>query len=221
MGAIVRRLIVGLSGASGAIFGVRLLQLLRCVPDVESHLIVSPAALQTLRYETDFDVEEVLSLADHRYSFRDLAAAPSSGSFRTAGMIVCPCSIRTLSGVANSSDDNLLIRAADVTLKERRRLVLAVRETPLHTGHLRLMVQASECGAVIAPPAPAFYARPDSIDDLVDHTVYRLLDLVDVEVPDENVERWPQARLPERIRAATPPHAADPRFIVGSGATVT
>ena len=199
----MRRLIVGLSGASGAIYGVRLLQILRAVPNVETQLIVSPAGLQTLRYETDYDPSEVFELADHRYSFKDLAAAPSSGSFRTAGMIICPCSIRTLSGVATSSDDNLLVRAADVTLKERRRLVLAVRETPLHTGHLRLMVQASEYGAVIAPPAPAFYARPESLEDLVDHTVYRYLDLVDVEVPDETIDRWPQP-LPGRHQGLAP-----------------
>ena len=213
----MRRLIVGLSGASGAIFGVRLLQLLRCAPDVETHLIVSPAAVQTLRYETDFDVDEVTALADVRYSFKDLAAAPSSGSFRTAGMIICPCSIRTLSGVANSSNDNLLIRAADVTLKERRRLVLAVRETPLHTGHLRLMVQASEHGAVVAPPAPAFYSRPHSIDDLVDHSVYRLLDLVDVEIPEETIERWPQSRPAERRHAALTPSRAEPYAAVANG----
>lgn len=202
----MRRLIVGISGASGTLYGIRLLQLLRAVADVETHLIVSPAGLQTLRYETDCDPHEVFALADYRHSFRDLAAAPSSGSFRTAGMIVCPCSIRTLSGVATSSDDNLLVRAADVTLKERRRLVLAVRETPLHTGHLRLMVRVSEYGAIVAPPAPAFYARPDSLEDLVDHTVYRLLDLLDVEVPDETIDRWPQPRPGHHQSMATEMH---------------
>lgn len=220
----MRRLVIGLSGASGAVYGIRLLELLRTVPDVETHLVVSPTGLQTIRYETDRDADEVLALADYRYSFRDLAAAPSSGSFRTDGMIICPCSIRTLSGVAASSDDNLLIRAADVTLKERRRLVLAVRETPLHAGHLRLMQQATENGAIIAPPVPAFYARPQSLAELVDHTVYRLLDLVDVEIEDEDITRWPAPRgarpgnagadtiSTAPSRAVHPPHVASRRI---------
>lgn len=190
------RIVVGLSGASGVVYGIRLLEVLRTVPDVETHLIVSPAAKQTMTYETDRTLREVVDLADHSYSFRDIAAAPSSGSFRTAGMIICPCSMRTLSGVATSSDSDLLVRAADVALKERRRLVLVPRETPLHLGHLRLMVQATEHGAVIAPPVPAFYSRPRSIDDIVDHTVHRVLDLFDVTVPDEGIRRW-QGTAPE------------------------
>ncbi|MBO0826383.1 MAG: UbiX family flavin prenyltransferase [Streptosporangiales bacterium] len=184
------RIVVGLSGASGVAYGIRLLEVLRTVPDVETHLIVSPAAKQTMTYETDRTLREVVDLADYSYSFRDIAAAPSSGSFRTAGMVICPCSMRTLSGVATSSDSDLLVRAADVVLKERRRLVLVPRETPLHLGHLRLMVQATEIGAVIAPPVPAFYSRPQSIDDIVDHTVYRVLDLFDIDVPDEVIRRW-------------------------------
>lgn len=184
------RIVVGLSGASGVEYGIRLLEILRAVPDVETHLIVSPAAKQTMMYETDRTPREVLNLADHSYSFRDIAAAPSSGSFRTAGMIICPCSMRTLSGVAMSSDSDLLVRAADVVLKERRRLVLVPRETPLHLGHLRLMVQATENGAIIAPPVPAFYSRPQTIGEIVDHTVHRVLDLFDITVPDQHIRRW-------------------------------
>ena len=184
------RLVVGLSGASGVIYGVRLLELLHAMPDVETHLIVSAAAKRTLAYETERDIGDVLALADRVYSVRDIGAAPASGSFLTRGMVVCPCSMRTLSGVALSSDENLLIRAAGVTLKERRRLVLVPRETPLHLGHLRLMVQATEIGAVIAPPVPAFYSRPDSVEAIVEHTVHRILDLFDLTAPGE-IHRWP------------------------------
>jgi 4-hydroxy-3-polyprenylbenzoate decarboxylase len=196
------RLVVGLSGASGIIYGIRLLQILRDMPDVESHLIVSSAARRTLEYETDWKLRDVVALADYSYPFRDVGAAPASGSFRTLGMVVLPCSMRTLSGVALSSDENLLIRAATVTLKERRRLVLVTRETPLHLGHLRLMVQAAEIGAVIAPPVPAFYTRPESVGELVDHTVHRILDLLDLE-PPYDIARWPPAEqtrevIPER-----------------------
>ena len=187
----MKRIIVGMSGASGIAYGVKLLEILHKVPNVETHLIVSPPAKQTIDYETDFSLEQINMLADETYSFRDIAAAPSSGSFRTAGMIICPCSMRTLSAVALSSDENLLIRAADVTLKERRRLVLVPRETPLHLGHLRLMVQATENGAVIAPPAPAFYNRPQSVQDIIDYTAYRLLDLFDIAIPDGSMVRWP------------------------------
>jgi 4-hydroxy-3-polyprenylbenzoate decarboxylase len=184
------RLVVGLSGASGIVYGIRLLEILRDLAGVETHLIMSSAAKQTLAYETDRKLSDVLALADQSYSVRDIAAAPSSGSFRTKGMIVCPCSMRTLSGVALSSDQNLLIRAAGVTLKERRRLVLVPRETPLHLGHLRLMVQATEIGAIIALPVPAFYTRPDSVDAIVEHTVHRVLDLFDLEAPSD-IKRWP------------------------------
>lgn len=190
------RIVVGMSGASGSIYGIRLLELLAHAPDVETHLIISPAAKQTLVHETDRTVKDVTGLADQVHGFRDIAAAPSSGSFLTSGMIVCPCSIRTLSGVALSNADNLLVRAADVTLKERRRLVLVARETPLHLGHLRLMAQATEYGAVIAPPVPAFYSRPQNLEQLVDHTVYRLLDLLGIAVPGEEIRRWPPAGVP-------------------------
>ena len=186
------RLVVGLSGASGIIYGIRLLQILRDMPDVESHLIVSSAAKRTLEYETDWKLRDVVALADYSYPFRDVGAAPASGSFRTLGMVVVPCSMRTLSGVALSSDENLLIRAAGVALKERRRLVLVPRETPLHLGHLRLMVQAAEIGAIIAPPVPAFYTRPESVSEIVEHTVHRILDILDLE-PPYDIGRWPPA----------------------------
>lgn len=153
----MKRLIVGLSGASGAIYGVRLLQVLRNVADVETHLVMSQAARQTLSLETDLSLRDVQALADVVHDARDIAASISSGSFKTAGMVILPCSIKTLSGIVNSYTDTLVTRAADVVLKERRPLVLCVRETPLHLGHLRLMTQAAELGAVIMPPVPAFY----------------------------------------------------------------
>jgi 4-hydroxy-3-polyprenylbenzoate decarboxylase len=190
------RLVVGISGASGVRYGVRLLQILRDMPEVESHLIMSPAAKRTLEYETDWKLSDVVALADYSYPYRDIGAAPASGSFRTLGMVVLPCSMRTLSGVALSSDENLLIRAAGVALKERRRLVLVPRETPLHLGHLRLMVQAAEIGAVIAPPVPAFYTRPESVSDIVEHTVHRVLDLFDLE-PPYDIARWPPPGDPD------------------------
>jgi flavin prenyltransferase len=202
--ANLTRLVIGLSGASGIVYGIRLLEILRDMPEVETHLVMSSAAKQTLAYETDLKVTDVQALADQSYSVRDIGAAPASGSFRARGMVVCPCSMRTLSGVALSSDENLLIRAAGVTLKERRRLVLVPRETPLHLGHLRLMVQATEMGAIIAPPVPAFYTRPDSVDAIVEHTVHRVLDLFDLE-PPADITRWPPGdqaygTTPERAR---------------------
>lgn len=163
----MKRLIVGISGASGAIYGVRLLQVLRDVTDIETHLVMSQAARQTLSLETDFSLREVQALADVTHDARDIAASISSGSFQTLGMVILPCSIKTLSGIVHSYTDGLLTRAADVVLKERRPLVLCVRETPLHLGHLRLMTQAAEIGAVIMPPVPAFYHRPQSLDDVI------------------------------------------------------
>lgn len=159
----MKRLIVGISGASGAIYGVRLLQVLRDVTDIETHLVMSQAARQTLSLETDFSLREVQALADVTHDARDIAASISSGSFQTLGMVILPCSIKTLSGIVHSYTDGLLTRAADVVLKERRPLVLCVRETPLHLGHLRLMTQAAEIGAVIMPPVPAFYHRPNPL----------------------------------------------------------
>ncbi|WP_347113608.1 UbiX family flavin prenyltransferase [Leclercia sp. S52] len=186
----MKRLIVGISGASGAIYGVRLLQVLRDVADVETHLVMSQAARQTLSLETDYSLRDVQALADVVHDARDIAASISSGSFKTAGMVILPCSIKTLSGIVNSYTDTLVTRAADVVLKERRPLVLCVRETPLHLGHLRLMTQAAELGAVIMPPVPAFYHRPQSLDDVINQTVNRVLDQFDIELPDDLFARW-------------------------------
>jgi len=187
---MTRRLVVGISGASGPIYGIRLLEVLREVRDVETHLVMSAAARETIAFETDWSHADVEQLADVSYRPGDIAAALSSGSFRTAGMVVVPCSMGTLSDIATSSSDNLLARAADVTLKERRRLVLVPRETPLHLGHLRLMVQLAEMGAIICPPVPAFYQRPETIEQIVDHTLARILDLMEIEPPRELTRRW-------------------------------
>lgn len=186
----MKRLIIGISGASGVIYGIRMLEVLRDVADVETHLIMSPAASTTIALETDYSPEQVLALADVAYRFKDVAAAVSSGSFKTEGMVVIPCSMKTLAGIANSFSDNLLLRAADVILKERRRLVLVARETPLHLGHLRLMTQVTEMGAIVAPPVPAFYHKPQSLADIVDQTVNRVLDLLQIELPADLFTRW-------------------------------
>jgi 4-hydroxy-3-polyprenylbenzoate decarboxylase len=182
------RLIVGISGASGAIYGVRLLEVLQNAPDVETYLVISKGGRSTIAHETNYTLNEVKALATAVHDNRNLGAAISSGSFRTDGMVVAPCSIKTLSGIANSYDENLLVRAADVVLKERRRLVLVVRETPLHLGHLRLMAQATEQGALILPPVPAFYNLPETLDDVVNQTVGRILDQFEI---DAGIfERW-------------------------------
>ena len=186
----MKRLIIGISGASGAIYGVRLLQVLRDVPEVETHLVMSQAARQTLSLETDLSLRDVQALADVVHDARDIAASISSGSFKTAGMVILPCSIKTLSGIVNSYTDTLVTRAADVVLKERRPLVLCVRETPLHLGHLRLMTQAAELGAVIMPPVPAFYHRPQTLDDIINQTVNRVLDQFDIDLPKDLFTRW-------------------------------
>ncbi|MDA2941167.1 MULTISPECIES: UbiX family flavin prenyltransferase [Enterobacter] len=186
----MKRLIVGLSGASGAIYGVRLLQVLRDVPEVETHLVMSQAARQTLSLETDLSLRDVQALANVVHDARDIAASISSGSFKTAGMVILPCSIKTLSGIVNSYTDTLVTRAADVVLKERRPLVLCVRETPLHLGHLRLMTQAAELGAVVMPPVPAFYHRPTSLDEVINQTVNRVLDQFDIDLPEDLFTRW-------------------------------
>src|SRR5262245_28163544 len=170
------RIIVGISGASGITYGIRTLQMLRQA-SVESHLIVSKAAEMTLSYETDMTLKELRALADHYHPTSDIGASISSGSFPTRGMIIAPCSVKTMSEISSGVTSSLMSRAADVVLKERRRLVLAVRETPLHSGHLRTMVNLSEIGAVIYPVVPAFYNRPQSVDDIVNHTVGRILDL--------------------------------------------
>ncbi|BBT91624.1 UbiX family flavin prenyltransferase [Enterobacter mori] len=186
----MKRLIIGISGASGAIYGVRLLQVLRDVAGVETHLVMSQAARQTLSLETDLSLRDVQALADVVHDARDIAASISSGSFKTAGMVILPCSIKTLSGIVNSYTDTLVTRAADVVLKERRPLVLCVRETPLHVGHLRLMTQAAELGAVIMPPVPAFYHRPQTLDDIINQTVNRVLDQFDIDLPEDLFIRW-------------------------------
>lgn len=170
----VRRLVVGISGASGAVLGIRVLEVLRQA-DIETHLIISAAARTTILQETDWKISAVMALAAYHYLPEDIGAAIASGSFHTDGMVVVPCSIKTLSAVANAYTDDLLSRAADVTLKEGRPLILVVRETPLHRGHLRLLSLAAEAGAVIFPPVPAFYARPGSVDELIDDTVGRIL----------------------------------------------
>jgi flavin prenyltransferase len=181
------RLIVGISGASGVIYGVRLLQALKKIP-VESHLVMTRTAEVTLAHETRLKVAEVRRLADATYRVDDLAAAISSGSFRTIGMIVAPCSMRSLGEIANGISSNLLTRAADVVLKERRKLVLMARETPLHAIHLRNMLALAELGAIIAPPVPAFYNKPESLDDIIDHSVGRVLDLFGIDTG--KVKRW-------------------------------
>lgn len=181
------RLIVGISGASGVAYGIRLLGLLRQTP-VETHLVMSRAAEIALAHESDRKVAEVRQLADTWYKQEDIGASISSGSFKTMGMVVAPCSIRSMSEIATGVTSTLLTRAADVVLKERRRLVLMVRETPLHTGHLRTMTALSEMGAIIFPPVPAFYAKPDTLEDMVDHTIGRVLDLYELDVG--TVRRW-------------------------------
>ncbi len=179
---------VAISGASAPIYGVRLMETLNGRDDLETHLIVSRGAEKTIPVETDCSVADVKVLASVVHELDDIAASISSGSFKTEGMVIAPCSMNTLSAVAHSRAENLITRAADVTLKERRRLVLLVRETPLHLGHLRNMVSAAELGAIILPPVPAFYHRPKSIDDIVNHTVGRVLDLFGLE--HELVKRW-------------------------------
>ena len=183
-----RRLVIAMSGASGLAYGVQALRVAHRLDDVESHLIVSAGARAAVRHELEMGIEEINALADVVHNEKNLASALSSGSFRTMGMIVAPCSVKTLSAIANSYSDNLVARAADVTLKERRRLVIMLRETPLHAGHIRLMADATANGAIIYPPVPAFYAGPQSIDELVAYTVDRVLELVGIDVP--NVQRW-------------------------------
>ena len=182
------RLIIGMSGASGVIYGIRLLELLSRVEQVETHLVLSDSAKLNIAIETDRSAKEIQALADEVYSNKDIAARLASGSFKTDGMIVAPCAVKTLSAIANSYADSLLVRAADVVLKERRRLVLVPRETPLHTGHCELLLKASQMGAILAPPMPAHYINPMTVDELVDHHVGRILDLFDLD--PGLVQRW-------------------------------
>ncbi len=182
-----KRVIVGITGATGTIYGVRMLELLRAA-GIETHLVVSNAGEMTRAYETNLSKEDLRALADVAYDIHDVGAALSSGSFKTLGMVIAPCSMGTLAEIATGTASSLLTRAADVCLKERRRLVLMARETPLHLTHLRNMVAATEMGAIVCPPVPAFYAKPQTLQDMVDHTVGRVLDLFDLDVPV--VKRW-------------------------------
>ena len=191
------RLVVGISGASGAVYGVRLLELLKeC--GIETHLVMSRAAQTTLAYETDLKVAQVEKLATVVHSYNDIGAACSSGSFKTMGMIVAPCSIKTMSEIATGTTGNLIARSADVALKERRRVVLLLRETPLHIGHIRTMAAVTEAGAIVYPPVPAFYARPKSLADMIDHTLGRVLDLFDIDIG--KVRRWTGGKGARRPR---------------------
>ena len=197
-----RRMIVGISGATGIIYGLRLLDMLRKL-DIETHLVMTKAGERTLAYETNSKIREVRDAADYCYSDSDIGATIASGSFRTMGMVVAPCSVRSLSAIATGNTDGLLSRAADVCLKERRRVVLLFREAPLHAGHIRSMAAATENGAIVFPPVPAFYDRPQTLDDMVNHTIGRVLDLYDIDAG--LVHRW-SGRPPER--AGTVSHAA-------------
>jgi len=184
----MKRLIIGMSGASGLIYGIRFLEILKTVAEVETHLVLTTSAKLNIAIETDWQIGDVKALADHTHSVKDMAASISSGSFRTDGMIVAPCSMKTLSGIVHSYADNLLVRAADVVLKEKRRLVLMPRESPLHAGHCELLLKACQLGAIIAPPMPALYNNPQTIDDLINHSVGRVLDLFDID--PGKVKRW-------------------------------
>jgi len=187
----MKRLIVAITGASGVIYGIRALEVLRGVPGLESHLILTPSGARTIVEETAYTVDKVRKLAHHEYNYKDIGAAVSSGSFKTAGMLVAPCSVKSLSGIANCYNDELVVRAADVCLKERRRVVLLFRETPLHAGHIALMDQVTRNGAIVMPPVPAFYSRPKTIDELVMQTVGRALDLFDIDA--KVVKRWTES----------------------------
>jgi len=203
----MKRVVIGISGATGVIYGIRLLEVLRGAAGIETHLIITSAGRRTVALETDYTPVEVESLADHVHTQGDIAASISSGSFRAHAMIVAPCSMKTAAGIAMSYSDNLLLRAADVTLKERRPLILLARETPMHLGHLRLLVQLAEIGAVVMPPTPAFYHRPQTIDDIIDQTVNRALDLAGIELEHDLFDRW---RGPDPPRHASA-HAAGTR----------
>ena len=183
-----KRLIIAITGASGAIYGIRALQALQGADDIETHLVISPSAQYIIAEETDMAVDDIKALADQVHSFKDIGASLSSGSYPTQGMLIAPCSVKTLSGIANCYDDNLIVRAADVCLKERRTVVALLRETPFHLGHIKIMEQATLNGAIIMPPVPAFYHRPTTIDGIVNQTVGRALDLFDLDV--NLVERW-------------------------------
>jgi len=184
----MKRIVVGMSGSSGVIYGIRILEILKENPEIQTHLILSQAAKMNIAIETDWAAQDVEQLADEVHNNKNIGASIASGSFRTDGMIVVPCSMKTLSGIANSYAENLIIRAADVMLKERRQLVIVPRESPLHIGHCELMLKVSQIGAIICPPAPAFYTAPKTVDDIINHSVARVLDLFDIE--SGNLKRW-------------------------------
>jgi flavin prenyltransferase len=194
----VTRFVIGITGATGSIYGIRLLEMLRVAVDIQTHLVVSNPAKRTIVEETRYTVADVEALADHRYDNKDIGASIASGSFRTAGMIIAPCSIKTAAAIASCHSDTLIARAADVTLKEGRPLIMLVRETPLHVGHLKCMLALAEMGAVVLPPMPAFYHRPKDLDDIVNHTVARVLDRLNL--PQTLVAEWQgaQGHLPAR-----------------------
>ncbi|MDA1090167.1 MAG: UbiX family flavin prenyltransferase [Proteobacteria bacterium] len=186
----MKRLIIAMTGASGAIYGIRALQALQAVEEIETHLVISSSAQYTIAAETDMAVDDINALADQVHNYKDIGASLSSGSYPTLGMLIAPCSVKTLSGIANCYDDNLIVRAADVCLKERRKVVALLRETPLHLGHIKIMEQATLNGVIVMPPVPAFYHRPTTIDGIINQTVGRALDLFDLDV--NLVERWKQ-----------------------------
>jgi len=181
-------IIIGITGASGIIYGIRLLEVLSNMKEIETHLIISEAAKINIRYETDWKVEDVKALANFSYDITNIGAQLASGSFKRDGMVVVPCTVKTMSALANSYNENLLIRAGDVTLKERRKLILLVRETPLHMGHLRNMERLTEMGAIIMPPVPAFYHKPKTVEDIIDYTIGKVLDIFDIE--HNLFQRW-------------------------------
>lgn len=203
-----RKLIVGVSGATGAIYGVRILEILSKADDVETHLVLTKAGKMTIQVETVYSVKDVEAMADVVHDINNVGASISSGSFRTAGMVIAPCSMKSMSGIAHSLGGDLLVRAADVVLKERKKLVLVARETPLHLGHLEAMVALTRMGAVIFPPVPAFYHRPKTLDDIINQTVTRILDQFDIDVhlfhrwDDEGMSRHPDAEKPTPLAVA-------------------
>jgi 4-hydroxy-3-polyprenylbenzoate decarboxylase len=203
-----RKLIIGVSGATGAIYGVRMLQVLSKIEDIETHLVLSKAGKMTIQVETPFSVKDVEALADVVHDINNVGASISSGSFRTQGMVIAPCSMKSMGAIAHSLGGDLLVRAADVVLKERKKLVLVVRETPLHLGHLEAMASLARIGAIIFPPVPAFYHRPKTLDDVINQTVTRILDQFDIDVSlfhrwdDEGMTRHPDAKKPTPIAAA-------------------
>ena len=198
-----KRLIIGIAGASGVIYGVRMLEVLKN-QDIETHLIISDAGKLNIKIETEYDVDEVLAMADIAYTNKDIAASVASGSFLTMGMVVAPCTVKTLSGIANSFNDNLLIRAADVQLKEKRKLALLFRETPLHKGHLRLLSQAADMGAHIIPPVPAFYHHPKTIDDIINQSVGKVLDFIGIK--HDLFKRWDNSQLDKLMNKSKTPN---------------